>query len=396
MAINPNLILHLPFDDPDEAGKAYDYSQVRADAILSGGAFLTKDAKSGKALDLNVTGECETVTTIPFATDFTLMMQVKPVAGKIGWLLNMGGLENYVQRWVDAQADVWMSLAFVKSGTSFTAFRNGIEVQSLYLESTPIGFSVNDESVMGANSLIDEVIMFDSAKTQTEILKIINENRDVEYYVDGSNFKDYGVYVSGSTGIIGMLERKESLSVDWDSYHGVVVDTRRPRYKERTITLDCFIEASSKTSFMEWVQLFMAQFQKPGTQRLKVEYDGRVKPLYFQVFAQAGADVSKNWTYDNDLMVGTFKLTLIEPEPVKRVIRHIGATGTTAQVTVSSNKLLNIYWGDGTTTYDVSGVSRLVEHTYDEAGEYDIVITGVIEDISAFTTNCIIVWNKLL
>jgi hypothetical protein len=240
------------------------------------------------------------------------------------------------------------------------------------------------------------VILFDVAKTQAEILKINDEKRDVEYYIDNHNFKDFGVYVSGSSGIIGMLERKESLSVDWDSYHGIVVDTKRPRYKERTITLDCFIEASSKTSFVEWVQLFMSKFQIPNTQRLRIEYDGKVKPLYFEVYAQSGSDVEKDWTYDNDLMVGTFKLTLIEPEPVKRVIRHIGAAGTAAQITVSSNKLLNIYWGDGTITYDVSGASKLVEHVYVEAGEYDIVITGVIEDISAFTTNCIIVWNKLL
>ncbi len=395
MAINPNLILHLPFDDP-EGTKVYDYSQTRADGVLSNGAYLTKNAKFGKALDLNGGGECEVPTSIPLSSDFTLMMYVRPSTSRIGWIINFAGVDNYLERWRDVNPNTWISLVFVKSGNLFTTYMNNVEVQSVYLESTPIGFSLNDESLYGTHSLIDEVILFNVAKTQVEIMKLNSENSDVEYYVDGVNFKEFGVHVSASAGIIGMLERKEPLTVDWDSYHGLVVDTKRPRYKERTITLDCFIEASSKTSFVDWVQLFMSKFQASGTQRLRVEYDGKVKPLYFQVFAQAGADISKNWTYDNDLMVGTFRLTLIEPEPVKRIIRHIGGDGSTAEITLSSNKMLNIFWGDGTATYDVSGNNKTITHTYEEGGEYDIVITGVIEDITEFDTNCIIVWNKLL
>ena len=54
-----------------------------------------------------------------------------------------------------------------------------------------------------------------------------------------------------------------------------------------------------------------------------------------------------------------------------------------------------VFWGDGTSTKGVSG-SKTITHTFLEAGEYDIVITGVIEDITSFTTNAIVVWNKLL
>ena len=81
--IDKNLILHLPFDDPDGHGKAYDYSQSRADAALSGGAFLTKEAKKGKALDLNG-GICETTRTIPLTSDFTLCFYVKPATDTFG------------------------------------------------------------------------------------------------------------------------------------------------------------------------------------------------------------------------------------------------------------------------------------------------------------------------
>jgi hypothetical protein len=146
MAINPNLILHFPFDDPD-GDKAYDYSQTRADGVLSGGAFLTKNAKFGKALDLNGSGECTTATTIPLSSDFTVLMYVRPSASRIGWMLNFDGIDKYIEKWADAQANAWMSLAFVKSGNIFTTYKNGMEMQNVYLESTLIGFSLNDESV---------------------------------------------------------------------------------------------------------------------------------------------------------------------------------------------------------------------------------------------------------
>ena len=394
MAIDTNLRLHFPFDDPDGT-KVYDYSQTRADGTLSGEAYLSKEAKFGKALAINGVGECITTTTIPLNSDFTLLMYVRPFLGKLGWLLNFSGINNYIEKWVDVHARQWTSLVFVKEGSRFIVYQNSNVIQDIFLETNPIGLSLNDESLFGTHALIDEVMMFDKAKTYAEILKLNEDKKDVEYFVGNRNFKEFGVHVSGSSGVIGMLERKEALTVDWDSYHGIVVDTKRPRYKERIITLDCFIEASSKTNFVEWVQLFMSQFQTPETQRLKIEYDGRTKPLFYEVFAQAGSDVDKNWTYDNDLMVGTFRLTLIEPEPVKRVLRHIGVANSTVSMTLSSHKLLNIFWGDGTSTKGVSG-SKTITHDYVEAGEYDIVITGVIEDITSFTTNAIVVWNKLL
>lgn len=394
MAVDINLKAHFPFDDPDGT-IVYDYSPTRADGILSNGAFLSKDAKFGKALAINGNGECQIPTAIPFNSDFTLLMYVRPFLGRIGWALNFSGINNYIEKWIDVAKKQWLSLVFVKEGSKFSVYANDYIIHETILDSTPIGFSLNDESLFGTQALIDEVMLYDKAKTFAEILKLNEDKKDVEYFVGDLNFKEFGVHVSGSSGIIGLLERKEQLTVEWDSYHGLIVDKKRPRYKERTITLDCFIEASSKTNFVEWTQLFMSQFQKPDTQRLKIEYDGRTKPLYYEVFAQSGSDIEKNWTYDNDLMVGRFNLTLIEPEPVKRVIRHIGSAGSTASITFSSNKLLNIFWGDGLSTFNVSGKNREITHTYAQGGEFDIIITGIIEDIKDFETNCIMVWDKL-
>lgn len=390
--IDKNLILYLPFDDPD-GSVAYDYSKSRADGTLSGGAFFSKQAKVAKCLDLNGDGECVTSRTIPFSSSFTLCFYVKPTTNSIGWLLNLPGVDNILEQWLEVMPDIWYFMAFVKNGNQLTVYKDGNEIYKTNLKATPVGLSINDPNLSGVHACFDEVQLFDVVKTPVEILKMQSDT-DVEYYIDGKNFKDFGVYVSASSGLVGLLERKDALTVDWDNYHGKVVDKKRPRYKERTITLECFIEASNKSAFVEWVNLFMAQFDKEGDARLKVEYDGKAKPLVYEVYCPDAVDVTKKWS--DDLMVGTFKIKLVECEPVKKVLRHIGVSANSkAQINVTSSKLLNIYWGDGTHTFDVSGETT-VEHTYTDPDIYDIIVTGVIEDIESFSTNAIVVWDRLL
>lgn len=64
--IDKNLILWLPFNDPD-GSVAYDFSIRRADAQLSNGATLEK-VPVGKALSLNGAGEALSSQVIPFET----------------------------------------------------------------------------------------------------------------------------------------------------------------------------------------------------------------------------------------------------------------------------------------------------------------------------------------
>lgn len=393
--IDKNLILHLPFDDPD-GDIAYDYSLSRADAALSGGASFSRDAKQGKSLALNGSGECITNTSIPLGSNFTLSMYVKPVHARLGWLLNLPGVDQYLEQWMDVVPGEWVFLAFVKNGKSFAVYLNHSKVYTGMMSEHPIGFSVNDEALEGCSAQIDEVRLYDEAKADKEIF-LMQKESDVEYYIDGRNFKEFGVYVSESSGLVGRLARKEALQIEWDSYHGTVRDKKRPRYKERTIELSCFMEASGRSAYVEWVNLFFSQFDKEGNHRLKVEYAGSTKPLVYEVELLEESDPQKQWgKYDQDLMVGKFKLKLVEDEPVKKVLRHIGgAANTTAKIKVSSSRLLNIYWGDGTHTYNVSGVDKEVVHTYAEPGEYDIVIAGVIEDITSLSTNAIVVWDLL-
>lgn len=392
--MDTNLKLYLPFDDPD-GSVAADFSTNRNDATLSDGAGFSKDAMRGKSLSLNG-GEAQTDYAIPFSSDFTVSMFICPKENKLGWLLNFSGVDNYKEQWLDVLAGTWYFLAFVRNGSSFRVYLDGQCVAAEMLSANPVGLSVNEPGFAESQSLLDDFKVFNKALTAKELLTMQRET-DVEYYINGKNFKTFGVEVSDSSGIVGQLEKKDGLTVDWDDYHGKVRDTSRPRYKERTIQLSCFIEGVGRSEFLGRLQEFLAEFDTSGTQRLKVEYDGPAKPLVFEVFQKKAADVTKKWVrYNRELMVGTFKLELEEDEPVKRVLRYVAAQAE-SQVSVgfTSNRMLSIYWGDGTRTVNVSGSSQTVTHTYAQAGEYDIIIAGVIEDITSFTTNAILVWDKL-
>ncbi len=391
--VDKNLKLYLPFDDPD-GNKAYDYSPSRADATLSDGAAFTKTAKTGKALALNG-GECATAQAVPFSGNFTLSAYIMTAQKRIGWVVNLVGVENYREEWVEVVPNQWYFIAFVRDGDVLSVWLDAQRVASYSLGGTPQGLSLCTDELLTTTAIIDEVKVYNVAKTEKDILEAQADN-DVEYYIDGINFKDYGVFVSASNGLVGRLAQKDPLSVDWDNYHGIVRDRNRKRYKERTITLDCFLEASGRSAFVEWTNRFMSLFDGNGTHRLTVKY-GKEKPLVYEVALYDEVEVSKTWgSYNNDLMVGTFKLKLVEDEPVKRVLRHVSANDNSkASFTVTSSKLLNVYWGDGTNTFNVTGNDTTVEHTFALAGEYDIIISGVIEDIEKFETNEIVLWELL-
>lgn len=231
------------------------------------------------------------------------------------------------------------------------------------------------------------------AITQEAADSPVAESNPLEYYLNGVNFKDWGIYVSDSTGVIDRPKLKAPSKVDWDDYHGAVVDLRNKRVVAREITLNCFIKATGKLDFVTKLNSFLDVFGQDGTQRLTIEIDPK-KPLIYEVYNEIGIGISKRWR--DELMVGTFALKLQEPDPVKRVVKFTQSdAATTHTITLTSAKSVTVYWGDGTKTEDIYGSQISVSHTYPANGDYFAVIAGVIEDITDFATNGETVWNKL-
>ena len=215
----------------------------------------------------------------------------------------------------------------------------------------------------------------------------------VKYTVNGVDFKTYGVYVSEGKGMMDGLKMKTPQSVDWPDCHGKIVDLQAKRFEERTITLECFLKAAGETDFISKLKTFLDLFNTDGTQRLHLEIDTAVLP--FEVYCGDGITVKKKWR--SDVMTGEFTLKLTEPDPVKRVVRHqrAGEATKTLTVTLTSAKAVSVHWGDGTKNMDVYGENITVTHNYTANGIYFAVISGVIEEITNFSTNGTLVWNKL-
>lgn len=398
-----NIILNLPFDESDGAAIAYDYSRSRADGEVTGASFVA--GKNGNAIKFTGSGRCELTQDIlpSLGVNFTMLFWLQTLAVETGspkkgiWVLNFGGVANFVEVPLELTTGSWYSLAITKNGSIYTFYVNSSEVATITNTGTLQGISLNQDYYGGdcyGLCLMDDVKVYNIALTQAEIIEELSSSKQQAYRLDGVDFKDYGVYVSGSKGILNRPKMKAPAELSWDNYHGKSVDLQHKFLEAREITLDCFIKADSKNDFIVAVSRFQQLFDKKGTNRLTIDVHP-VKPLIYEVYCQDVIDVTKTW--NDALMVGTFQLKLIEPEPVKRILKHIRVSSATktCTITMTTNKLVNIYWGDGTVDYDISGEEVVVTHDYSEIGDYFPVITGCIDEITDFETNAIVVWNKL-
>lgn len=403
MANENNLVLNMPFDEPAGSLLAYDFSTNRADGTVIDSNFVT--GRQGNCIEFNGKGYCEVSKTnlIPLTGNFSLLAWLKRsefpdgfTGKRIGFFICWDAIEGYKETWFNLNSNSWGYFAVVKEVLNIKIYLNTHLVETLVLPAQPTGFCFLQDiySTKYGYGLVDEVKAYNVALNQDELAEALNSVSQLAYSLDGTDFKEWEIYVSESNGLLDRPKLKAPLKIDWDDYHGEVIDLTKKRVEAREITLNCFMKANGKIDFATKLNDFLEQFSKDGTQRLMVEIHP-TKPLVYEVYNESGVSITKRW--HDDIMVGTFSLKLKEPNPVKRVVRHQRISDATKDltITVSSNKALTIFWGDGTKTEDVYGDNITVKHEYASEGVYYCIISGVIEDITNFTTNGIIVWNKL-
>ena len=404
MELSENLIFNMPFDESAGSVKAYDYSKLRHDATISGSASFSR-GRQGNCIEFSGDGKAEVAAdVINPASDFTLTAWLKRPAqvegykaARIGLFCNCEGIDNSRSIWIEISADTWGYWAVVKQGSKVSVYLDNRLRGTLELSSRLLGWSLLQDiygSEYGVIS-IDDVQIYNKALDTDEIAALMTRTaQSLEYYINGVNFKDWDVRVSDSKGLLDRPALKKLYSVEWPSEHGEVVDLSGKRFEAREITLSCFMKATGKLDFVMKLNAFLEQFSADGTQRLMVEIHP-TKPLVYEVYLPNSVAISKRW--NEGLMVGSFTIKLKEPQPVKRVVRHwmTGAANATLEMTLTSRKLLAIHWGDGTADYDINGTARTITHKYEKPGIYYAIIEGVIEQVTDFDTNGIVVWNKL-
>lgn len=405
MALEQNLILNLPFDEADGSTIAYDYAANRHDAKVENCAFVS--GKQGNCIHFNGTGHADIeANIIPLSGNFTILAWIKAnpyadgaTAKRIGVFCNTALLDGSRIVWIDITPESWGFFTVRKAGNAVSVYLDTQIVERVTLPTALTGIAIIQD-VYGteyAYADLDEVKVYNVAMSEADIEQQLNNVSQLEYYLNGINFRDFGVRVESSSGVLDLPKLKTPASIDWPDYHGKVVDLTAKRYEEREITLNCWMKASGKMDFTERVNRIYENLQADGTARLMISIHP-TKPLIYEIYAADGVAINKKW--HDDKMIGTFSLKFKEPDPVKRIVRHQRINDGSKELTIAlnSDKVVNIYWGDGSVTEDVYGDhtgTKALKHTYDENGVYYVVVAGVIEEITNFSTNGIIVWNKL-
>lgn len=405
MALEQNLILNLPFDEAEGSTVAYDFAANRHDAELTGCHFVV--GKQGNCINFPGDGYAEiSANLIPLNSAFTLLAWVRVsnypdgiTSRRIGVFCNTETLNGSRELWIDVMPNNWYYIAIRKVGNIVNVFFDTQLIGSLNLPSSLTGFALLQDIYGTGNAYadLDELKVYNTALTNEQIAESLNNVSQLEYYLSGINFRDIGIRVESSTGVLDQPKLKTPSSIDWPDYHGKVVDLSNKRYEEREITLNCWLKASGKIDFVERVNRLYDLLRADGTARLMISIHP-TKPLLYEVYAADGVSHNKRW--HDDKMIGTFSLKLREPDPVKRVVRHQRINDASRELTIAlkTDKVVNVYWGDGSVTEDVYGDftgTNALKHTYAENGVYYVVVAGVIEEITDFSTNGIIVWNKL-
>ena len=208
---------------------------------------------------------------------------------------------------------------------------------------------------------------------------------EVRYSINGKYFKDYGVYISSSDGLFDALKRKKVNTYDWAEYHGSSLDLSSPKFEAREITLKGFVVGDNWVSMKFRFDTIISELQKAGTQRLLIEPFG-LKPLPYEVYMEDSSELQK--TFSDGKMVGIFTLKLIEPNPIKKVLR---VNGNMLHLSYNSKFETEISYGNGEKdiAYSNASLSKVLP-----SGSI-VVIAGNIENISNLITDAEVLWERL-
>ncbi|MDR1348311.1 MAG: LamG domain-containing protein [Prevotellaceae bacterium] len=394
-----NIVLDMPFNEFD-GSVAYDYSNSRTDGFVSVAKFV--DGIDLNAIEFDGSGVCQISNNkINLSKDLSVLCWIKltkidgETSQPLTWTITFTD-ESEIKLPFTAEPDIWILIALVKSGNDYNFYLNYelIDTQTNSGAIENINLEQNISAKEYAIGCFDNLKVYNIALTLDEIKTETTVNpTKLRYLINGADFINFGIYVSESEGVVNRPKLKALKTEQWDNYHGETVDLQHKFIEPREITLSCFIKAENKNIFLKKLFAFEEILAQNNTHRLTIELLA-TKPLIYEVYCKDGVTIQKRW--NDRLMTGTFKLKLIEPEPVKRLLKHIYSDESqkTSTVIISSQKLLNIYWGDGKVDFDLHGTNTEIKHDYELQGEYYPLITGDIDKITEFTTNDIVVWNK--
>lgn len=302
---------------------------------------------------------------------------------------------------VTVGVDEWQFIAIVHEGAEIRVYLDN-KLQSTIQQFKPLlGVEIQQPDAPAVEygiGYLYAIKIYNEALNYNNLIMAGATTTPLIYSIDGVNFQEYGVYVSDSDGLLDRPKAKAPISQDWADENGTIINLKSPRVADREITLKCFIYASDKLTFSQKCNAFLSVFDVSGKHRLQVSIDD-THPLVYDVYINNAVTIDKRWT--SGLMAGEFTLKLIEPAPVKKVIRFERMAGGEKTLTINAtqsnndkNHLYTVSYGDKTEIVEFSTEKAQLSHVYTTPGVYYAIIAGVIDNLTV-ETNGVTVWDKL-
>lgn len=213
-------------------------------------------------------------------------------------------------------------------------------------------------------------------------------NQRIIYQLGDINLNDLGVVVKSADGLFDLPAPRARTEEQWADMSGKMVDTKSaPTFESREIDLDCSMVCESTSELVTKTQALRNLFLAPDLLRLTVTIGGTA--LYYLVYLRDRIEVDRKW--GEGAILASFTLSLVEPEPFKRVYKALVAENAKVTAELTAVHPVNIYWGDGKVTYDAT--TGKVSHTYAAAGDWVIIITGEINQLKSSITNATLIWT---
>lgn len=166
-----NTMVHLPISASDITSIA-DTSGKGRNATLSNGATVASDSR-GYVLSLNGAGESQIPMDLPWGKSFTICLWAKTDMSLLSWMLNCYLGREYIEQSIAMTANQWAHLAFRFNEKTITVFKDGTQIYIGSTKEAHAGFSLYDDNLFGTNASFDEIRVFDSALSASDIAKVI-------------------------------------------------------------------------------------------------------------------------------------------------------------------------------------------------------------------------------
>jgi hypothetical protein len=196
----------------------------------------------------------------------------------------------------------------------------------------------------------------------------------LKWSINGRDFADFGINVQESKGVLDKLKPRERNSYTWAEYHGKQIDLSKPYYESREIELQCWLKASDSNRLTENFNSFLSLFDTKSTKRFTIEPFGN-KEYAYEVLLNGPSELSKEFREGE--MYGSFTLKLLEPNPIKKILK---TTLDTFKLSYEIDSETEIFFGDGTKQTGRGNVSLTKDYSvpsYENSGLSLVSVSGV-------------------